>query len=264
MDKSKRGRRPKKQTNEVIEQVVTDTPIIAHLPIELSDICDQTSDIFIKAENIEEPSYNYNNIMQDQEIKNLKKQVDELTLRLSKYEKEKPGKPSIIECSNESNCWWDKHSFTTPAVEMPESYYNGIFSCTGKFCSWECMMAYNIDINDENISKRTSLIYYKYKKTYNKDIIIKPAHSWKILDTFGGPISIEKYRENLSMNTNDYNYIKPPIISRISYVEKIPIKQNIDIIKNEEVVLKRSKPLKTTKYNLEHIIGLKVKSSTQS
>jgi hypothetical protein len=246
----------------VIEQGVTDTPIIAHLPIELSDIYDQTSDIFIKAENIEEPPYH--NIIQEQEIKKLKKQVDELTLKLNKYEKEKPEKSSIIECNNDSNCWWEKHYFTTPTVEMPESYYNGIFTCTGKFCSWECMMAYNIDINDENISKRTSLIYYKYKLTYNKDIVIKPAPSWKILDTFGGPITIEKYRENLSMNTVNYNYIKPPIISRISYVEKIPIKQNIEVVKNDEVILKRNKPLKTTKYNLEHIIGLKVKSSTQS
>lgn len=262
MDKSKRGRRPKKQINEVIEHVITDTPIIAHLPIELSDICDQTSDIFLKAENIEDTSSKI--IIQEQEIKNLKKKIDELTHRLSKYEKDKPGKPSIVECNNISNCWWDKMPFTSPAIEMPESYYNGIFSCTGIFCSWECMMAFNIDINDENISKRTSLIYQMYKKTYNKDIIIKPAPSWKIIDTFGGIIGIEKYRENLNMNTFDYNYIKPPIISRISYVEKIPIKQTIEIIKNDEVVLKRSKPLKTTKYNLEHIIGLKVKSSTQS
>jgi hypothetical protein len=66
------------------------------------------------------------------------------------------------------------------------------------------------------------------------------------------------------MNTVNYNYIKPPIISRISYVEKIPIKKNLEILKTDEVILKRSKPLKTTKYNLEHIIGLKVKSSTQS
>ena len=261
MDKSKRGRRPKKQTNEVIEQVVTDTPIIAHLPIELSDICEQTSDIFIKAED-NEPSYHH--IMQDQEIKNLKKKIDELTLKLSKDEKEESSKPSIIECTNNSNCWWDKHSYTTPTVEMPESYYNCIFSCTGKFCSWECMMAYNIDINDENISKRTSLICYKYKLTYGTDIIIKPAPSWKVLDTFGGPIPIEKYRENLTTNTIDYNYIKPPIISRISYVEKIPIKKTIEIVKPEDIILKRNKPLKTTKYNLENIIGLKVKSSTQS
>ncbi len=260
MEKSRRGRRPKKQNtqSQITESINTDTPIIAHLPIDLSEVIEEQNDeIFIKPVIIDESV----------QITNLKKKIDELTLKLNKYEKDKqdkPNKPSIIECNNDSNCWWDKMQFTTPAVEMPESYYNGIFSCTGKFCSWECMMAYNIDINDENISKRTSLIYYMYKKTYNKDIIIKPAPSWKILDTFGGPISIEKYRECLNTNTIDYNYIKPPIISRISYVEKIPIKQNIEVIKNDEVILKRSKPLKTTKYNLEHIIGLKVKSSTLS
>jgi hypothetical protein len=52
------------------------------------------------------------------------------------------------------------------------------------------MMAYNIDINDENISKRTSLIYMMYKKTYNQYKIIKQAPSWKILTDFGGILSI--------------------------------------------------------------------------
>ncbi len=265
MDKSKRGRRPKKQPSEVNDSIITDTPIIAHLPIELSDVmCDQTSDIFIKAEHNEDNDYSYINIQKDQEIKNLKKRIDELNQKINRYENNKPQKPSIIECTNESNCWWDKMPFTTPAVEMPESYYNGIFSCTGKFCSWECMMAYNIDINDENISKRSSLIYYMYKLAYNKEIIIKPAPSWKILDNFGGPISIEQFRENLNQNDVNYNYIKPPVISRISYVEKIPNKKTTEIVKSDDIVLKRNKPLKTTKYNLEQMMGIKIKPSTQS
>jgi hypothetical protein len=117
-------------------------------------------------------------------------------------------------------------------------------------------MAFNIDINDENISKRTSLIYLKYKKTYNCYKIITPAPSWKILIDFGGAISIDDFRKNLTINSLEYNYIKPPIISRISYVEKIPIKQDNDI-KNDDLVLKRTKPLKSSKYNLESIMGLK-------
>lgn len=256
MEKNKRGRRPKKQISEVVSNVIMDTPIIAHLPIELSDVmCDQTSDIFIKADE----ELSCNNIICEQKIKNLKEQIHELLQQLNKVDKVKPCKPAIIECINNSNCWWDKLPFTTPSVEMPENYYNGSFSCIGKYCSWECMMAYNIDINDENISKRTALIYYMYKLTYNKDTIIKPASSWKILTNFGGPVSIEKFRENLTLNNIDYNYIKPPMISRISYVEKIPIKQTIEIIKNTDIVLKRNKPLKTTKYNLEQIMGLKIK-----
>ena len=142
-------------------------------------------------------------------------------------------------------------------IQMPETYYNGIFSCSGYFCSWDCMMAYNIDMNDMNVQYRTSLIYMMYQKTYGTYKIIKPAPSWKILTDFGGPITIEDFRNNLIINDINYNYIKPPMISRISYVEKIPNKKDIDIIKNDELVLKRTKPLKTSKYSLETMMGLK-------
>jgi hypothetical protein len=76
---------------------------------------------------------------------------------------------------------------------------------------------------------------------------------------FGGILSIDEFRTNLIINSLEYNYIKPPIISRISYVEKIPIKKDNDDenIKNEDLVLKRNKPLKSSKYNLESIMGLK-------
>ena len=48
------------------------------------------------------------------------------------------------------------------------------------------------------------------------------------------------------------------MISRISYIEKIPIKKEDDNdIKNDDLILKRSKPLKSSKYNLESIMGLK-------
>jgi hypothetical protein len=254
MEKSKRGRRPKVPVNVTkIENLNSDTPIIAHLPIDLSEVInEQVNEIFIKPEN---ENYRYDN-HNDVEVKMLRKKVDELNMRLAKYEKNI--KPSIILCEGESKCWWESHSFNTPAVEMPESYFNGKFNCTGKFCSWECMMAYNIEINDENVAKRTSLIYMMYKKTYNSYRIINPASSWKILIAFGGVISIEEFRENLLTNSLDYNYIKPPMISRISYVEKIPIKKDdTNDIKNDDLVLKRSKPLKSSKYNLESIMGLK-------
>ena len=251
MEKSKRGRRPKVPINITkIENLNSDTPIIAHLPIDLSEVInEQVDEIFIKPDNHYE---NYN----DTEVKMLRKKIDELQTKLLKYEKNV--KPSIIVCEGKSKCWWDKHYFNTPALEMPISYFNGIFNCEGKYCSWECMMAYNIEINDENVAKRTSLIYMMQKKTYNTFKIIKPASSWKILIDFGGVISIEDFRTNLLTNSLDYNYIKPPMISRISYIEKIPIKiDDNNELKNDDLVLKRSKPLKSSKYNLESIMGLK-------
>jgi hypothetical protein len=262
MEKGKRGRRPKVPVAIIKnDNLVSDTPIIAHLPIDLSEVINEQNDeIFIKQEPTMQLLSAYSSI-NESEVKALRRKIEELTIKINKYEK--PGKPSVIEISenNTSKCWWDKNLFNTPAVEMPENYFNNIFNCTGKFCSWECMMAYNIDINDENISKRTSLINLMYKKTFGEFRKIKAAPSWKILDDFGGVTNINDYRDNLTFNHVEYNYIKPPIISRISYVEKIPIKRDEEI-KPDDLILKRTKPLKSSKYSLESIMGLKKISVT--
>ena len=118
-------------------------------------------------------------------------------------------------------------------------------------------MAYNIDINDENISKRNSLLHLHYKKTYKTDIIIIPAPSWKILIDFGGSLDIIKFRENFISNKINYIYIKPPCISRIAYVEVVPLNAETLIPKLNEYTLRRTKPLNNSKYSLETIIGLK-------
>jgi hypothetical protein len=255
MEKSRRGRRPKtQQATFKNENMNVDTPIIAHLPIDLSEVMnEQTDDIFIK------------NDANDVELKQLRRKIDELNCKLSKYEKQ--NKPSVILCENNSvsKCWWDREYFNTPVVEMPEAYLNGQFMCSGKYCSWECMMAYNIDINDENIAKRTSLIHLMYKKTYGHFKNILPAPSWKILEHNGGVTSIEDFRLNLTLNDIEYNYIKPPMISRISYIEKIPVKKDMDEnINSTDLILKRNKPLKSSKYSLESIMGLKKIASTVS
>ncbi len=251
MEKSRRGRRPKTQQAQFKTtdgyNTNVDTPIIAHLPIDLSEVMnEQIDDIFIKNES------------NDGEIKQLRKKIEELNYKLSKYEKQ--NKPSVMVCENNSvsKCWWDREYFNTPVVEMPENYLNGIFLCSGKFCSWECMMAYNIELNDENIAKRTSLIHLMYKKTYGNFKQIKQAPSWKILSHNGGITSIEDFRLNLTLNDVEYNYIKPPMISRISYIEKIPLKKETDENMNSaDLILKRNKPLKSSKYSLESIMGLK-------
>ena len=250
---TKRGRKPKSHIIPVLKTIPynTDTPIIAHLPINYSDVIDNTIDnsdsIFIKSE--------FNNT-NDKEIKMLKNKIEELNNKLIKYEKTtKPCVHSLINTT--SKCWWDKHSYSSPTVELPEHYFNGIYHAIGFFCSYNCAMAYNIDLNDENISKRNSLLHFHYKNTYNVDIVIKPAASWKILKEYGGSVDIKEFRDNLISNKNNYIYIKPPFISRISYVEKVPVNEEIEIIKPNEFVLKRTKPLNSNKYSLETTIGLK-------
>lgn len=252
--KAKRGRKPKSAIIPIIKNdtQIIETPIIVHLPIDYSEtIGYNASDIFIKSEPTEIISKS-----NDKEIKILKNKIDELTEKLNKYEK--INKPCInLLINNTSKCWWDKNYYTTPTVELPEHYYNNIFQGTGHFCSYNCAMAYNIDINDENVSKRNSLLYLHYKKTYKTDIIIIVAPSWKILTDFGGSVDINEFRDNFISNKINYMYIKPPFVSRIAYVEKVPINEDNIIIKTNDYILKRTKPLNNTKYSLETTIGLK-------
>ena len=246
---TKRGRKPKSMLMPTLKTFnSTNTPIIAHLPINYSDI-EQNECIFIKTDTDKDSN--------EKEIKMLKNKIHELTEKLEKYEKVTKQNVDIIETSNISKCWWCRYGYNMPSVELPEYYFNNIFYYIGKFCSYNCAMAYNIDINDENISKRNSLLYFHYKQTYSKTDIIMPAPSWKILKDYGGTITIEDYRNNFITNCTNYIYIKPPLISRISYIEKIPTVEIPDVLKLNEYILKRSKPLNSSKYTLESTIGLK-------
>jgi hypothetical protein len=253
---NKRGRKPKSQIIPIFKSYEnTDAPIIAHLPIDYSDIInEENNEIFINPESFlnskEQP-------INTTELTVLYSKIDELTEKIKKYEK--INKPVVQSFNNmsESKCWWDAHNYSTPSIELPEHYFHGMFHCIGKFCSYNCAMAYNIDINDESISKRNSLLYLHYKKTYNKDTIINPAPSWKILKDFGGTVDIDEFRNNFTTNTMNYLYIKPPLVSRISYVEKTPVNQIVEVLKPNDLILKRNKPLNSTKYTLESTIGLK-------
>ena len=74
---------------------------------------------------------------------------------------------SMKELDNNTKCWWCRYNFNTERVELPENYYNDYFYCIGNFCSYNCATSYNIELNDENVFKRQSLLHLQYKKIYN-------------------------------------------------------------------------------------------------
>ncbi len=183
--KKKRGRKPKNfntllQKNDCIilseEEINSEEEkVIFHLPITMDEINSlEPTDIslFIKSEN---------------DIKKIKSS-DEL-------ETSENLKSSILSSSNKvllntsvnkivthnmnfnknTKCWWCKNCFNSPAVQLPEDYYNETFFCIGNFCSFSCMKSYNLDLNDSLSWKRESLINLLYYMTYSeyKDIISK-------------------------------------------------------------------------------------------
>ena len=270
--KNKRGRKPKNKNYEVqIDNSPANSqeePIIVHLPISLEDVVNIPNNnnnlfddnIFIKSEseiinkqNViihEEPSINEINkkIIETEKMFIFGKNINKISVHNIKF---KQG----------NKCYWCKNSFNTQPIELPEDYYNDTFFCYGYFCSWNCAKAFNIDLNDTSTWKRESLLNLMYYKTYGTYKEIIPAPSWLLLIDFGGILDIDSFRNSFVTNNKDYLLLRPPMITRQLQIEesykKSSSNNKSDTIHDNELILKRSKPVENAKLNLEKTMGLK-------
>jgi hypothetical protein len=282
----KRGRKPK---NKLIENKVKDIPInseeesiIVHLPISLNDVEStyydddkiEENNIFIKSES-DFTTIKYKeeiNCKQNKLEENEDKLLEKINQKILETEKiftlgKNLNKVNVhnIKFKQNTKCLWCKHNFTTPPVEMPEDYYNDTFYCYGHYCSWNCMMAYNIDLNDTATWKRASLINLMFYKTFGffKEII--PAPSWLMLEDFGGILAIADFRNLFIINNKDYLILHPPMITRQLQIEESYKKSSngivnkIEIFQENDLSLKRSTPVDSNNFNLEKTMGLRRK-----
>jgi len=262
----KRGRKPK---NVIEEPKIINPPlksedeqIIVHLPISLDDVVNVSSNkhnddeelkMFIKSEDVNKSetinSVN-NNFIEMEKMFLLGNNINKVNIYNIYY---KPG----------NKCLWCKHSFDSPAVVLPENYYNNTFYCDGNYCSWNCAKAYNIDLNDTSTWKRNSLLNLMYYKTYGVFKEINSAPSWLLLEDFGGFLCIIEFRKLFLTNTKDYLVLHPPLITRQLQIEESYKKQSICNSNKSEInndfILKRIKPLENNNLNLERTLGLKRK-----
>lgn len=90
-------------------------------------------------------------------------------------------------------CWWCCSSFDTFPICMPERYSgkDDIFKVSGCFCSFNCVLAFKMRRNDSNCH----LVSFMQKRLTGNFKTITKAPPPYCLEMFGGPISIEKYRE---------------------------------------------------------------------
>jgi hypothetical protein len=267
----KRGRKPKNKLPEMstFKEEQNDSEkevIIAYLPITLNDVEEKqdNNDIFIKSES------QINKI----EFNNTENKLDLINSTTPETENFNSNGIYInkinihnMEIKPETKCWWCKNSFNTPNLMLPEHYFDGSFYCIGNFCSYNCMKAYNIDLNDSNIWKRESLINLMYQMTFNCYKHIEPSPSWLILKEFGGFMNINEYRKNFETNNSEYILLYPPLISRQMQIEESYKKSSstqinkLDKLFSNEISysLRRSKPIETSQLNLEKTMGLKRK-----
>lgn len=274
----KRGRKPKNKQPEIapIKEDPIDSEkevIIAYLPINLDDVekCeidyDEDNSIFIKSESQLNGNLSPNSVLKDNsDILSMSVDTENFTSngiyvnRINIHN---------VKFTQNTKCWWCKNCFNTPPLMLPEYYFDGTFYCRGNFCSFNCKIAYNVDLNDINVWKRQSLINLEYYLTYGVYKEIIPAASWLILEEYGGPLSIIDFRKNFDVNSSEFILLQPPLISRQMQIEESykktssngPINKLDTLFDNEKSYsLSRSKPVETSQLNLEKTMGLKRKT----
>jgi hypothetical protein len=169
-------------------------------------------------------------------------------------------------------CWWCSYNFDNTPATLPIKYEKGVYFVTGIFCSPECGASWNFNqnVSDTLIWKRYSLLNMLYINMYkNVNLNIKLAPSKELLEKFGGNLSIEEFRKSCNNYGRDFKLIMPPVKSIVHSVNeeanimvKNKIKKFIPIDKerikkaNEELKLKRNKPLTNRNNTLENCMNL--------
>lgn len=83
------------------------------------------------------------------------------------------------------------------------------FQTDGIFCSFNCTLAFIMDNRHNPIYKEsTSLLFHLYEKLIGplEPSVILPAPHWRLLKTFGGPMSIEEFRSKFNRVCYKYQF----------------------------------------------------------
>lgn len=282
--KKKRGRKPKIlavakfELNEDVKQVNSeDDKVILHLPITMNDINNPQNDILENNDDLDifiKPNDNItamDDLTDSNDIYKIDKSIALSSTDMYTMSMRTPSKIQSysLKFNKTTKCWWCKNYFDTPAVQLPEDYYNDTFYCIGNFCNYNCPKSYNLDLNDTLVWKRESLLNLLYYQTYSEFKNIIPAPHWITLKEYGGTLSIEEFRINSVVNTKEYLVLHPPLISRqmqieesykINKLKEVPLdklnKLYSDIQPDTDCIIRRSKPVQSAQFNLEKTMGL--------
>lgn len=115
-------------------------------------------------------------------------------------------------------CWRCTEQFDNVPCFMPEKYQNGTFYVFGVFCSWNCVVGFNIELNDYLTMFRYGLIkLLRYEMTGEMSDIV-PSHPRYCLQKFGGHLSTSEYRSTFL--SHEYRLILPPMVNFIPCIEQ--------------------------------------------
>jgi hypothetical protein len=90
---------------------------------------------------------------------------------------------------------------TNTLTKEEKNYYE----TDGIFCSFNCALAFALDNRHNPLySQSVSLIHRLYKDVSVSGDVLVPAPSWRLLDEYGGAVTIEKFRSDFTRAQYDY------------------------------------------------------------
>jgi hypothetical protein len=199
-----------------------------------------------------------NDLIQIKQMNNIKDGIDDINITKMNinFVNVKDGKTIMMD-KTDILCWWCTESFNTMPCFIPEKVVKNTYYVYGCFCSFNCAIAYNLQMNDYKVWDKHSLIISLCNEMTQSDNDISIAPPKEILKKYGGYLTIEEYRRNFKNMTKEYRILIPPMISIISYIEetsKCNDKIKIQKSNNNGYALKRTKPLPGSNTNITKFI----------
>lgn len=170
-------------------------------------------------------------------------------------------------------CFWCCNQFKNRPVVLPIRDEGEYLQVYGNFCCPECAMAFLFDMRQDSHTRWEQLALLN--RIYGDYVggSVRPAPHRSVLKMFGGPMSIEEFRNVIAQKKVRVDIHIPPMVSLLSTMDTKPIdfydanltKNVMETVKErlqkaEEVLkLRRTKPLKAWESTLDACINLRVK-----
>ena len=221
----------------------------------------EVDEVYLRKTGFEEINRNYYNVLKKAKI-----------LKLVSSEDNKDW-----DMKTETACFYCTECFDSVPVGIPVRYVRGKFHCRDVFCSFNCAAAYIFSGLD---------MKYHFKKWEYYSLLcmlatmvegeekslkkVKLAENRNLLKKFGGPLSIEKFREQFNILDSKYSLLYPPMACMYPQAEMTHYasvhRQKAQMLNSEsrfsygdvDLRLKREKPLTQKKFTLEEYMSLKI------
>ena len=169
-------------------------------------------------------------------------------------------------------CFWTCEPFEGRPCVIPMSIIEGVWHVYGNYCNPQTAMAALLaEPLDTHVRwERIALLNMLYGPSFSQGRIY-PAPDRAALQRFGGPMSIEEYRDLCDRGRLRVDIHMPPLISILASMDTKPIDFYESTIGNGSggvsgghgsdsgggLKLKRSKPLREKEHTLDTLLGLK-------